>query len=112
QRDVALARETIDQLARDDLFDGARRALDVDAHLLEQRADFLAAGIEQLGDFINPNSGQAVYLFRRASKARTTIRRAWRPGSSRPFFHRRPVLPTVVRRSPRRRLRQWRNLRR
>ena len=65
QRNVALTRETLDELARDDFLDGARGALHLDAVVaLEQRRDFLARGGEQFRDFENPDSGQAVSLFR------------------------------------------------
>ena len=57
QRDVALLREAIDELPRDDLFDRARRALHLDAVIaLEQRRHFLARRAEQLRDLVNPDS--------------------------------------------------------
>ena len=59
QRDVALLGEPIHELARDDLFERARRALELDAvGLLEQGQHLLGGGVEQLGDLVNPNSGQ------------------------------------------------------
>ena len=64
QRNVALTRETLDELARDDFLDGARGALHLDAVVaLEQRRDLLARGGEQFRDFVNPDSGQAVSFF-------------------------------------------------
>jgi len=57
QLDVALLRQAIDELAGDDLLDGARGALYLNAVIaLEQRRHFLACGPEQFRDFINPNS--------------------------------------------------------
>jgi hypothetical protein len=57
QRDAPLLREPIHELPRDDLFDRARRALDLDAVIaLEQRRHFLAGRAEQFRDFINPDS--------------------------------------------------------
>ena len=59
QRDVALARVALDELPRDDLLDRARRALHVDARLLlEQGHRVLARQAQQLGDFVNADSGQ------------------------------------------------------
>jgi hypothetical protein len=46
QRDVALAREPLDELPRDNLFDRARGALGVDAETLEKRGHFLAGSAE------------------------------------------------------------------
>jgi hypothetical protein len=46
QRDVALAREPLDELPRDDLFDRAGGALGVDAETLEKRGHFLAGSAE------------------------------------------------------------------
>ena len=64
QRDVALAREALDELARDDFFDRARGALHLDAVVaLEQRRHFLARRAEQFRDLVNPDSGQAVPQF-------------------------------------------------
>jgi hypothetical protein len=57
QRDATLLREPIHELPRDDFFDRARRALDLDAVIaLEQRRHFLARRTEQFRDFINPDS--------------------------------------------------------
>jgi hypothetical protein len=57
-RHVALSREPFDELARDDLFDGARRTLDLDPVIaLQQRDDLLARSVEQLRDLINPDCG-------------------------------------------------------
>ena len=54
---VALPRHARDELARDDLFDRARCALHLDAVIaLEQRHHFLARGVEELRDFVNPDS--------------------------------------------------------
>ena len=66
QRDVALPRHPLDERARDDLFDRARRALQLNAVIaLEQREHFLAGGLEQFGDLVNPNRCQMVpSLFR------------------------------------------------
>ena len=59
QRNLALPREPIDKLPRNDLFDRARRALDLDAMVtLEQSRDFLARGVQQLRNLIYPDSGQ------------------------------------------------------
>ena len=60
QRDVALPGHTLDERARHDLFDRARRALELDAVLLLQESQhFLARGIEQLSDFVDANRGQS-----------------------------------------------------
>ena len=49
----------LDELPRDDLFDRARRALHLDAVVrLQQRDHFLAGGVEQLRDSVNPNCCQ------------------------------------------------------
>ena len=108
QRDVALTREALDELARDDFFDGARGALHLDAVIaLEQRRDFLARGAEQFRDFVNPDSGQAVSSFvlqdvpytvrpTRLSR-RLPRRRAPPPESSRRSFRRCPESPTAAR---------------
>jgi hypothetical protein len=59
QRDTALAGEPVHELARDDLFNRARGALDLDAVIaLEQRSDFLAGGAKQLCDLVNPHCCQ------------------------------------------------------
>jgi hypothetical protein len=51
--------EPIHELPRDDLFERARRALQLNSvGLLEQLQHFLAGRVEQLGDLVNPNSGQ------------------------------------------------------
>jgi hypothetical protein len=56
QLNAALSREALDELARDDLFEGARRALELDAVILFQKLQhFRAAGSEQFRDFVNPN---------------------------------------------------------
>jgi hypothetical protein len=56
QGDAALPREPLDELASDDLFDRARGALHLDPMIaLEQRHHFLAGGVEQLRDFVDPN---------------------------------------------------------
>jgi hypothetical protein len=61
QLDVALACEPLDELASDDLLDGARGALHLDTVIaLEERRHFLARGPEQFRDSIDPNSGQAL----------------------------------------------------
>jgi hypothetical protein len=63
QCDVALASEALDELPRDDLFDSARCALQLDAvRALQQRQHFLAARVEELRDLIDTNSGQIVLL--------------------------------------------------
>src|SRR5262249_5264480 len=61
---VALFREPLDELARDDLFDRARGALHLDAVIaLEQRRHFLARGAEQFRNLEDPNSCQTMYLY-------------------------------------------------
>jgi hypothetical protein len=56
QRDVALTGDTLDERARDDFFDRARRAFQLDAVVaLQQREYFLARRVEQFRDFVNPN---------------------------------------------------------
>ena len=56
QLDAALPREPIDELARDDLLERARRALQLDAViLLEQLQHFLAGRVQQFSDFVNPD---------------------------------------------------------
>jgi hypothetical protein len=63
QRNASFAREPLDELPRDDLLDGARRAFQLDAvRALEQREHFLAARIQQFGDFVNTDGGQIVPL--------------------------------------------------
>ena len=62
QRDALLLGEAIDELARDDLFERARRALELDAVvLLQQRQHVVAGDVEKLSDLVNPNSGQTGY---------------------------------------------------
>jgi hypothetical protein len=57
QRDIALPGQTVHELSRDDLLDGAGRALHLDAVIaLQQRGYFLAGRAEKLCDFVNPNS--------------------------------------------------------
>ena len=59
QRDVALARETLDELPPDDLLDRARRALYLDAVIaLEERRYLLACRAEKFRDLVNPDSCQ------------------------------------------------------
>ncbi len=59
QRDAALAREPLDELARHDLFNRAGRALQLDAvRALQQREHFLAARVEKLRDLVNTNCCQ------------------------------------------------------
>jgi hypothetical protein len=63
RRDIesALTRHPRDKLPRDDLFDRARRALHLDAVIaLQQRHHFLARSVEELRDFIDPNSCHSV----------------------------------------------------
>jgi hypothetical protein len=61
QRDVALPGHPLDKRARDDFFDGARRALQLDAVIaLQQRQHFLARCVEQLSDLVNPNRCQII----------------------------------------------------
>src|SRR5262249_5824064 len=63
QRDATLPRNALDKRPRDDLFDGARRALQLDAVIaFEQRQHFLAGGAEQLRDFVDPDCCQCVPL--------------------------------------------------
>ena len=59
QRDVALLRQPLHELARDHFLDRARGALHLDAVIaLEQRGHFLARGPEELRDLEDPNSCQ------------------------------------------------------
>jgi hypothetical protein len=59
QRNLALAGLPLHELARHDLFDRARRALDVDAGLrLEQGHGLLTRKTEQLRDLVHSNSCQ------------------------------------------------------
>src|SRR6185436_16302871 len=59
ERDVALARLSLDELSRDNFLDGARGALHVDpGFLLEQIDRVLALKTQQLGDFVDPDGGQ------------------------------------------------------
>jgi hypothetical protein len=63
QRDVTLARQPLDELPCDDLFNRARGAFHLDAVIaLEQRGHFLAGRAEQLCDFVDPDSSQRVPL--------------------------------------------------
>ena len=63
ERDAALAREALDELSRDDLFNRARRALQLDAvRAFQQRKYFLAARVEELRDLINTNGCQIFLL--------------------------------------------------
>ena len=56
QRDVALPGHTFDERARHDLFNRARRALELDPVIaLEERNHFLARGVEEFRDFVNPD---------------------------------------------------------
>ena len=65
QRNVALTREAVHELAGDDFFDRARGALDLDAVIaLEQRSHFLAGGAQQLRDPVNPNCCQRFNLWK------------------------------------------------
>ena len=83
--DVALSREALDELPRDDFFDRARRALDLDPVIaLEQRDHFLARGIEQLRYPVNPDCRHSApflliafrlgFLFTRAGHGRRRFR--------------------------------------
>jgi hypothetical protein len=57
--DVPLTRETIDELPRDDFFDRARCALDVDAVVaFEQSGHFLARRAQHFRDFVDPDCCQ------------------------------------------------------
>ena len=59
QGNVALPRETLDERACHDLFERARRALQLDPVIaLQQREHFLARGSEQLRDLVNPDRCQ------------------------------------------------------
>src|SRR5262249_43148892 len=62
QRDVALAREPLDELPRGDLFNRAGCALGVDAETLAERRGFLAGSAEQFSDFVDPDCGQRLLL--------------------------------------------------
>jgi hypothetical protein len=55
QRDVAFAREPLDELPCDNLFDRARGALGVDAETLEKRGHFLTGSAEQFSDLVDPD---------------------------------------------------------
>jgi hypothetical protein len=66
QLDAALTCQSLDELSRHDLLDRARRAFHLDPVIaLQQRHHFLARGVEQLRDLINPDSGQMVPRFPR-----------------------------------------------
>src|SRR4030095_16574226 len=59
QLDVALFRESIDELPRHHFLDCARSALDLDAMIaLQKRCHFLARGAEQFRDLENTHSCQ------------------------------------------------------
>jgi hypothetical protein len=59
QRDAALARNPLDERARNHLFDGARGAFQLNPVIaLQQREHFLARRFEQLCDLVNPNRRQ------------------------------------------------------
>jgi hypothetical protein len=59
QRDVALLRQTLDELTGHDFLDRARGALHLDAVIaLEERGHLLARGPEKLSDLEDPNSCQ------------------------------------------------------
>src|SRR5690606_12276062 len=63
QSDPPLARDALDELPADDLLDGARGALHLDAVIaLEQRHHLLAGGLQQFRDFVDPNSCQRLPL--------------------------------------------------
>jgi hypothetical protein len=58
-----LARETLDELPRHDLLERAGCALQLDAViLLEQLQHFLAGGVQQFSDFVDPDCGQLCFL--------------------------------------------------
>src|SRR5439155_15968465 len=108
QLDVALLRQPLDELPRDDFLDRARGALHLDAVIaLEQRGHFLARRPEQLRDLEDPNSCQKLPLNpKRATRrwSRPPIRRAPRRGSSLRSCRRCRESPTAARPTPRRRL--------
>jgi hypothetical protein len=59
QRDVALLRQTLDELTGHDFLDRARGAFHLDAVIaLEERGHLLARGPEKLSDLEDPNSCQ------------------------------------------------------
>src|SRR5262249_49141679 len=63
QRDVALLRQALDELARHDFLDRARGALHFDAVIaLQERGHFLARRVEQFRDPIDPNGCQTNLL--------------------------------------------------
>ncbi len=65
QGDVAFARLALDELTRHDFLDGTGRALHIDARfLLEQIDGVLARETQQLGDLVDPDSGQMGSLVR------------------------------------------------
>ena len=75
QRDAAVAREALDELARHDFLDCARGAFQLDAvSALQQREHFLAACVEKLGDSVNTNSGQIVLPYRTWQVAQLKLR--------------------------------------
>jgi hypothetical protein len=58
QLDAPLLGVALDELASHDLLEGARRALQLDAVVLpEQIQHFLAARVQKLCDFVDPNGG-------------------------------------------------------
>jgi hypothetical protein len=62
--DISLTGHAVDELPRHDFFDGAGRALHLDAVIaLEQSDHFLARRVEQFRDFVDPNSGHSVCKF-------------------------------------------------
>ena len=76
--DAPLPCQTVDELPRDDFLDGARRALHLDAVVaLQQRDHFLARGVEQLRDFVNPDCCQieTSALSSRLTPSRFRVRR-------------------------------------
>jgi hypothetical protein len=59
KRDASLPRQTLDERACHDFFDGAGSALQLDSVIpLEQRQYFLARRAEQFRDLVNPNRCQ------------------------------------------------------
>jgi hypothetical protein len=89
QRYATLPRDALDKRPCDDLFDGAGRALQLDAVIaFEQRQHFLAGGAEQLRDFVNPNCCQCVPLV----KTSTTVQ----PRSKPPQAALRSAPPQIV----------------
>jgi hypothetical protein len=59
QRDVPLPCDALDERPRDHFLERARGALQLDPMItLQQREHFLARGLEQLRDLVNPNRCQ------------------------------------------------------